>query len=196
MSAADNSPGPLPNVPIIDRAGADTMPPSTLVRAPLADRKRVLVVDDEPPILNLLKRILSTENYDIQAAGSGVLAAKLVEDAGFKGIDLLVTDLMMPHMNGRELAAAVRAKYPGTPVLFATGFADNLFTGIHELGPGEAFIEKPFSTSGLLEATRLALFQTIVDKKEEVDKRENEEEWKDERLRTKVVRVLKRWRFA
>ena len=191
--AADDS--PLPNIALIDRPGASTAG-APLERPPLEVRKRLLVVDDEPPVLNLVKRILSTDNYEIRSAESGLVAARLLDEPGFPGIDLLVTDLMMPGMNGRQLAAIVRSRYPSTRVLYQTGFADALFTGVQELGDGEAFIEKPFGAEGLLEATRLLMFGHIADDQVPPDKRDDESEWKDDRFRAKVVRLLRRWKIG
>lgn len=186
---------PLPNIPLIHRPN-DVPAEKALSRPPLANRTRVLIVDDEQPVLRLVVRIIGNDNYEIRSAESGVAAARLIEEPGFPGVDLLITDLMMPGMNGRELAAVVRKKYPAARVLFVTGFADNLFTGLNELGEGESFIEKPFGAEGLLEAARLLMFGHISDDKVPVDKREDETEWEDNRLRTKIVRVLKRWKLA
>lgn len=186
---------PLPNIPLIHRPD-DVPSEKALSRPPLANRTRVLIVDDEQPVLRLVVRIIGNDNYEIRSAESGVVAARLIEEPGFPGVDLLITDLMMPGMNGRELAAVVRKKYPAARVLFVTGFADSLFTGLNELGDGESFIEKPFGAEGLLEAARLLMFGQISDDKVPVDKREDETEWEDNRLRTKIVRLLKRWRLA
>jgi len=120
----------------------------------------------------------------------------LLDLPGFRGVDLLVTDLMMPAMNGRQLAAKVRERYPAARVLYVTGFADTLFKGVNELGDGESFIEKPFGAEGLLEATRLLMFGHITDDETPKDKRDSEGEFQDERLRTRIVRFLKRLRFA
>lgn len=155
-----------------------------------------MVVDDELPILKLVTRILATDNYEIVSANSGEDAAQIISRPDYPGIDLLVTDLLMPGMNGRELATIVRGKFPNTRVLYVTGFADTLFKDMAELGDGESFIEKPFGTDGLLEATRLLMFGHIADGEEPADKRDNQEEWSDERLRTKVVRLLRRLRMA
>lgn len=186
---------PFPNIPLIHRPDA-TPAAATLARPPLPVRKRLLVVDDEQPVLKLLVRVLSVDNYDIESAESGVEAARLIDTPGFAGVDLLVTDLMMPQMNGRELASVVRQRYPSTRVLFVTGFADTLFKGVSELGDGESFVEKPFGAEGLLEATRLLMFGHISDGEQQPDKRENTAEWNDDRLRAKIVRLLKRIRFA
>lgn len=185
---------PLPNVPLIDRPGSGQG--HVLHRPNLDVRKRLLVVDDEAPVLKLVQRILSMDNYDIRGAGSGSAAVILLDQPGAAPVDLLVTDLMMPGMSGRELAAVVRRRFPSVRVLYQTGFADNLFAGVQELAEGEAFIEKPFSAVGLLEATRLLMFGHIADDQAPTDKRDQEDEWIDDRLRTKVVRLLKRLKMA
>jgi DNA-binding response OmpR family regulator len=184
----------LPNVPIIHRPGQ--LSGSALKRAPLAVRRRLLVVDDEAPILRLVTRILATDNYDIAQAGSGDEAAQMVSSREHPGIDLLVTDLMMPGLNGRELATIVRGKYPQVRVLYVTGFADTLFKDLTELADGESFIEKPFGTDGLLEATRLLMFGQISADQPTTDKRDDEQEWSDARLRAKLVRLLRKLRMA
>ena len=155
-----------------------------------------MVVDDELPILRLVTRILATDNYEIQQANSGEAALSLLDQPDFPGVDLLVTDLLMPGINGRELAVVVRARYPRVRVLYVTGFADTLFKGLQELGQGESFIEKPFGTDGLLEATRLLMFEKIGAQAEPADQRDDPETWSDERLRSKVVRLLRRMRMA
>lgn len=185
---------PLPNVPLIHRPSEQ--PSSSLTRPPLDVRKRLLIVDDEVPILKLATRILATDNYEISSAESGEEAAQVVAHPEHPGVDLLVTDLMMPGMNGRQLGEIVRGKYPRARVLYVTGFADALFHGLHELGEGESFIEKPFGPDGLLEATRLLMFGHISDGQEPPDKHDDATEWTDDRLRAKLVRLLRRFRMA
>ena len=191
---AGPDPPPLPNVPIIHRPGSSSG--NALKRAPLEVRKRLLVVDDEPPILRLVTRILATDNYEIVTADSGIAAAAMIDKADYPGVDLLVTDLMMPGMTGRELAVIVRRKFPDVRVLYVTGFADTLFKGLNELGEGESFIEKPFGTDGLLEATRLLMFGNISDEKPPDDKHDDPREWKDERVRAKILRALRKIKMA
>jgi DNA-binding response OmpR family regulator len=192
MFASDSQ--PLPNVPIIHRPGSSSV--NALKRPPLGVRKRLLVVDDEAPVLRLVTRILATENYEVLSANSGDVAAEMVSHWDFQGVDLLVTDLMMPGINGRQLAAVVRKKFPNVRVLYVTGFADTLFKGIAELGAGESFIEKPFGTDGLLEATRLLMFGQISDEDPPEDKHDHDDEWADARLRAKFVRLLRKLRMA
>lgn len=192
MSGTD-SPA-LPNVPLIHRPG--DLAAGSLKRAPLSVRKRLLIVDDELPILKLVTRILATDNYEIASAQSGEAAAGLVTAPDFRGLDLLVTDLMMPGMNGRQLGMLVRQRFPNVRILYVTGFADTLFQGLQELGEGESFIEKPFGTEGLLEATRLLMFGHIAEGEEPPDRREDADEWEDDRLRARIVRFLRRMRMA
>ena len=81
-------------------------------------------------------------------------------------------------------------------MLYVTGFADTLFKDLQELGEGESFIEKPFGTDGLLDATRLLMFGQIADGQEPPDKRDDVAEWTDDRLRARVIRILRRLRMA
>ena len=133
------------------------------LRAPLnpgPGRPFVLIVDDEQTLLSLDQRFLAPDNIEVAIATSGEDALALVEEAG-RLPDLLITDYMMPGMNGRELADALRARKPDLKVLFQTGYSDRLFGPRELLEAGTSFIEKPFSSRGLREAARLALYGVI-----------------------------------
>jgi FixJ family two-component response regulator len=73
-------------------------------------------------------------------------------------LDLLVTDLVMPDMDGDELARRLCQRLPDLKVLYLTGFSDRLFAERHTLRSNEAFVEKPVTATGLLEAVSLLLF--------------------------------------
>ena len=75
--------------------------------------------------------------------------------------DLLITDVHMPEMTGVDLSRKIRALIPTLPVLFETGHASRLFHKQPELGANTAFIAKPFSSQGLIEAARLVMFGTF-----------------------------------
>jgi len=123
------------------------------------DRKIAMVVDDDPMMLDVLARILSRDNYELITAGGG--AEAVAKAAEYESIDLLVTDCMMPGMNGPAVADQIRARLPELAVLYQTGFSDALFEDRREFGDHEAFLEKPFSARGLIEAARLVLFGSI-----------------------------------
>ena len=134
-------------------------PPQAELR-PLTVKKTVCVVDDDPMMLDVLARILQRENYDLlMASGGPEMIQKLADHDG--GVDLLVTDYVMPDMQGRELADRVRQKFPSVKVLYQTGFSDMLFENRVELEDGASFLEKPFTARGLREAARLVLFGSI-----------------------------------
>jgi CheY-like chemotaxis protein len=120
------------------------------------DRRRVLIVDDEEPICRLVDRILVEGGYDTVIAPNADAAIGLV--ATDDPLDLLLTDLMMPDMNGDELARRIRQVRPSLKVLYLTGFPDKLFSTRPTLWEGEAFLEKPIKSAALREAVSLALF--------------------------------------
>jgi DNA-binding NtrC family response regulator len=145
--------------PLLSPSGAAPKPAEAELK-PLAVRKTVAVVDDDPMMLDVLERILQRENFELLMAGGGpAIMSKLESHAG--EVDLLVTDFAMPEMQGRELAAHVRRRYPAIKVLYQTGFSDMLFENCVELEEGAAFLEKPFTARGLREAVRLVLFGTL-----------------------------------
>lgn len=134
--------------------------PARTPLAPLKRRRTVLVVDDDAIMLQVIERILRKENYDLLQASSGAAALDLL--ARGQAIDLLITDVSMPEMSGRQLAERVRELFPGLPVLFQTGFSDLLFDDRPDLGDHAAFLEKPFTARGLMEAARLVQFGTLT----------------------------------
>src|SRR5688500_20238985 len=89
----------LPNVPIIHRPER-TPSGSPLERPPLQERKRLMVVDDEAPVLRLVTRILATDHYDVTSADSGAAAARLLHQPRCRGIDLLATDVRLAGPQG------------------------------------------------------------------------------------------------
>jgi len=127
---------------------------------PLASRKTVCIVDDDPMMLDVLERILQRENFELLLASGGHELIKKLD--GYRGhVDLLVTDYSMPTMKGRELAERVQQRFPSVKVLYQTGFSDMLFENRVELEEGAAFLGKPFTARGLREAARLVLFGSI-----------------------------------
>ena len=111
----------------------------------------ILVVDDESPVRMLVKRILGDQGYRILEAGSGEHALQILRDSG-TSVDLLFTDLKMPGMHGTELARMARAMLPSLPILYMSGYSN-------ELGSvSEAdFVEKPFNRAVLLSKVQRAL---------------------------------------
>ena len=107
----------------------------------------VLIVDDDSYILDMLRDQLAYFDYNIITACSGKEALQKAEE--FKQIDILLTDIMMPYMNGIELAKKFKKLFPETKIFFMSGYTFPSLN-IHEL-PKESysFFEKPFSIDKL-----------------------------------------------
>src|SRR5471032_1727712 len=116
---------------------------------------RVLIVDDEESIRMFAERVLHRAGYEIAVAGDGPEALKIAETQA--PFDLLLADVVMPGMHGNELARRMLRLEPDLKVLYFTGYHDQLFAETATLGANEAFIDKPVSTQGLVEAVALML---------------------------------------
>jgi two-component system cell cycle sensor histidine kinase/response regulator CckA len=114
---------------------------------------RALVVDDEESVRRFVNRVLIKGGYETVVASGGSEAESAVKSHG--PFDVLVTDLVMPEMSGDELVRRLRQNAPQLKVLYLTGFSDHLFKEKATLWADEAFLDKPCSVSGLLEAVSL-----------------------------------------
>ena len=117
---------------------------------------RLLVVDDEPGIRAFLMRSLALVECVPIVATNGPEALELFDKIA--PIDLLLSDLMMPGMNGLELGRRLQQSTPDLKVLYLTGHSDALFEERPILGANEAFVDKPISSTGLHQAVSLALY--------------------------------------
>jgi two-component system, cell cycle sensor histidine kinase and response regulator CckA len=110
----------------------------------------VLVVDDEAPIREMERRILQHGGYRVLEAAGGADAIAMLRDG--PALDLVIADLDMPEMSGEDMVRRVHAERPNLKVLYVTGNSDRLMNVRSLLGEGEAFLDKPFTATGLLEA--------------------------------------------
>jgi CheY-like chemotaxis protein len=118
---------------------------------PPPEATTVLVVEDEDVIRGLVDQVLRGEGYDVILAADGVEA---LERAQGSRVDVLLTDLTMPGLGGRELAERLREQRPGLKVMFMSGFADgDSFAGT-QLPAATTFLEKPFTFAHLTEQVR------------------------------------------
>lgn len=116
----------------------------------------VLVVEDEPALLMIARMMLEQLGYRVLPAGTPAEAIGLAEKNANK-IHLLVTDLVMPEMNGRDLAERLHLLYPGMRTLFSSGYTANVIGQRGVLDEGVNFIQKPFSMKDLAVKVREAL---------------------------------------
>jgi len=113
----------------------------------------VLVVEDEPAVLTLSRRALEAQGYVVLAASDAAAALRVVERHGGT-IHLLLTDVVMPGLSGRELADRLVAQRPGIRVLYMSGYPGDAVVQHGTLPSGSAFLQKPFSPDGLARKVR------------------------------------------
>ncbi len=116
----------------------------------------VLLVEDEEQILSLAARILEGQGYRVLSARLPEDACRLAERHDGK-IDLLLTDVVMPEMNGKELQERIAALLPGIRTVFMSGYADDAIVHCGVLDDGVAFVQKPFTARSLAVKVRVVL---------------------------------------
>jgi PAS domain S-box-containing protein len=124
--------------------------------APQHGSETILLVEDEDLIRSVASRILRKGGFHILEAANGPEAIELCEQFN-RTIDLLVTDIMMPRMNGRELSLRLRELRPSMRVLYMSGFTSDVLVQQELLDQGMSFLEKPFTPTILLRKVREAL---------------------------------------
>ena len=113
------------------------------------------MVEDEAPVRAVTRQLLERNGYTVLEAPDGPAALALVDaEEGGRHIDLLLTDVIMPGMSGRELAAQLNARRPNVRVLFMSGYTDDAVVRHGMLEPGLAYLEKPFRPTALLRKVR------------------------------------------
>jgi two-component system, cell cycle sensor histidine kinase and response regulator CckA len=116
-------------------------------------RRQVLLVEDEHTLRHLVEKILTRAGMRVTAVETGADALQCVLDEC--PFDIILADLHLPDISGLDVARRIRRRWPDVSVLYTTAFVDDLFVDTHYLGEGEAFLEKPYSGRGLLEAVAL-----------------------------------------
>ena len=121
--------------------------------APAAGTETILVAEDERLVRVLAQKVLERAGYRVLVGAGGADALALAERHDGP-IHLLLTDVVMPEMNGRELARRLTARRPGVRVLYMSGYADEAVAQHGVLDPGTAFLQKPFTPEGLAKKVR------------------------------------------
>lgn len=145
----------VPNVgPREDRSATNRVSDDVVVRDAAERRGRILVIDDEPPIAQLLEDALTADGHAVELAVSGRDGVRLAETTAF---DLVLSDLGMPDMTGWEVASRIRTSRPGTPVVLVTGWGTTLDEDEIERSGVTAVVHKPFEIADLLATTQRIL---------------------------------------
>jgi CheY-like chemotaxis protein len=109
---------------------------------------RILIVDDEASVRRMLRRLLSECGYQVVEAEDGAEALAIVT-GGESPFDLVITDIKMPVMDGRELGRKLHAAVPKLPVLYVSAYSSDMTAGV-SAGRPSPFLRKPFEPEGLL----------------------------------------------
>jgi hypothetical protein len=141
-------------LPITDQAPTHADPAAE--QRPKSGGETVLVVEDEDAMREVTRRILTRNGHNVLVAASGEKAVALASQHD-GSIDLLLTDVVMPKMLGKEVAEQVLAVRPGIRVLYMSGHAQPVLASQGTLAEGVTLIEKPFSEPGLLAKVREVL---------------------------------------
>jgi PAS domain S-box-containing protein len=148
----DSAPGRGTTVSLYLPATAELLPGRTPQAAPAASAGHtILLAEDEDGVREVVTRILTRDGYRVLAAANGQEALEIARRHDGP-IDGVLSDVVMPHLNGPELAAALRTVLPGVPVLYMSGFAGPLMTDQGLLEPGVTVVGKPFTRAELLAA--------------------------------------------
>jgi two-component system cell cycle sensor histidine kinase/response regulator CckA len=129
-----------------------TVPPIT----PPTGNETILLVEDEPALRAIARRALERRGFRVLEASDGEMALTMAA-AHPERIDLLLTDVVMPHLSGRDVADVLTGMRPGLKVLYMSGYTDDAIVHHGVLDPSLAFLQKPFTPNLLTQKVREVL---------------------------------------
>jgi signal transduction histidine kinase/FixJ family two-component response regulator len=130
----------------------------------------ILLVEDEPALREMAATLLRRLGYTALTAANGVEALNLMHQKGTGYIDLLFTDVVMPHMSGKELSDRVHALHPNTKILFTSAYTENAIVNQGVLNEGVMLLQKPFTPSALAHKLREVLDEPSAPKPDTAQK--------------------------
>ena len=116
----------------------------------------MLLVEDNDSVRALAFQALTRRGYRVLEAANGEEGIRIATELG-GAIDLVITDVVMPVMGGRELSTRLVAMWPGMKILFTSGYTDDAILKDAAMEPGSSFIQKPFTPDSLLPVVRAML---------------------------------------
>jgi len=137
-------------------------------KAAAGGAETILLVEDEPSILRMARMMLESKGYTVLTAGTPTEAVEKAEKHS-GAIDMLMTDVIMPEMNGRDLAGKITALYPDINLLFMSGYTADAIAHQGILDDRVAFLQKPFSMGDMTEKVRAVLDSARHDNVMQID---------------------------
>jgi DNA-binding NtrC family response regulator len=122
--------------------------------------EKVLVVDDEERSVSIMKVVLERLGYNVTAMTSSIKAMELFKEDPYR-YDLLLTDLIMPQLDGDKLVSEIIEIRPDMPVIITSGFTDTIINDNFKEISNKAFIPKPFQPQELAKTVRQVLDRTV-----------------------------------
>jgi len=139
--------------PRVDQPLAVVAAPASNVPPPRGV-ETLLIVEDEPALRNLARRILLAQGYEVLTAANGLEALRVVNEHTSSTIQLVVTDVVMPEMGGKAMAEWLKTTYPDLKILFTSGYTDEAIAHHGVLDIGMAFLPKPYTPAILARKVR------------------------------------------
>jgi PAS domain S-box-containing protein len=141
-----------------ERTAPAVEPAAVPAEAPVQARETILLVEDDDMFRGLLRKVLKSRGYNVLEAANPAAALELAAAHG-EGIQLLLSDLVMPGGTGVDLARRLAARDPGLKIILMSGYSDELLASrdLAQTSSGRAFLEKPFATDDLLRMLRRLL---------------------------------------
>jgi two-component system cell cycle sensor histidine kinase/response regulator CckA len=143
----------VPDVVELATRPAEPEPEAAQKGADLTGRGTLLLVEDEEAVRAFAARALASRGYQVLEAGSGVEALEVMEQHGGE-VDLVLSDVVMPEMDGPTLLRELRAAHPDIKVIFMSGYAEEAFAKNLPEGANFGFLPKPFTLKQLIEAVK------------------------------------------
>jgi CheY-like chemotaxis protein len=124
-------------------------------------RETIMLVEDDPALREMAGALLERLGYTVWTAANGIEALSLTHMKGRGHIDLLFTDVVMPHMSGKELSDRMRSLSPSTAVLYTSAYTESAIVHQGVLNDGVALLQKPFTPLALARKVRETLDREI-----------------------------------
>jgi CheY-like chemotaxis protein len=140
--------------------GSTVEPPAETGPHPVSGTETILIVEDQEEVRRVVRNALRAHGYRVLEAIDGPSALALLSELAH-GVDLLLTDVVMPHMSGRELADFAVAIAGNMRVLYMSGYTDDAIVSRGVLEPGIDFLPKPFDVTQLLRRVRELLDRSV-----------------------------------
>lgn len=129
----------------------------TVLSSPACGAETLLIVEDDFELRQLVCKVLRSQGYEVLAAADGEAALSIINNSQRNPIHLVMTDVVMPRMGGNQMVGQIKAICPTMKILFTSGYPDESINRGGNMGPGTAFLPKPYSISALAQKVRQLL---------------------------------------